>query len=82
MNPNKVQAIRELAAPTNLMELRRTLGMINYLGRFLLELSTVMKPMTDLLKSTSLWLWGRSSARTIILQGERHVDIDASFSLL
>ena len=50
VNPEKVRAIRDLAAPTNLTELRRILGMINYLGRFLPDLSTVMKPMTDILK--------------------------------
>ena len=58
VNPEKVRAIRDLAAPTNLTELRRISGMINYLGRFLPDLSTVMKPMTDLLKASSAWYWG------------------------
>ena len=58
VNPEKVRAIRDLVSPTNLTELRRILRMINYLGRFLPDLSTVMKPMTDLLKASSAWYWG------------------------
>ena len=45
----KVKAICEMSPPENLTELRRLIGMINYLGRFLAELSTAMKTMSDLL---------------------------------
>lgn len=38
----KVEAITELQAPTNVPELRRVIGMINYLGRFVPNLATVM----------------------------------------
>jgi transposase InsO family protein len=54
---DRVKAIRELPAPTNVSELRRVVGMINYLGRFMPELSSVMHPMTDLLKSDTVWTW-------------------------
>ena len=57
-DPDKVKAIIELKPHGNVTELRRVLGMINYLGRYLPNLSTVMKPMTDLLKSDTSWLWG------------------------
>ena len=80
VNPDKVQAIRELAAPTNLTGLRRTLGMINYLCRFLPELSS--RETDDRLAEINQFVFMGSSAKTVILQGDRHVDIDASFSLL
>ena len=54
----KVKAIRELEAPNNVPELRRVKGMINYLGRFIPNLATEMHPMSDLLKSDSVWTWG------------------------
>ena len=57
-DPEKVKAITELQAPTNVPELRRLIGMINYLGRFIPNLATVMHPMTDLLKSDTAWTWG------------------------
>jgi hypothetical protein len=49
-NPERIKAVRELKAPTDTTELRRVIGIINYLGRFLPDLSTVIKPITDLLK--------------------------------
>ena len=50
-DPEKVDAICKMSATENVTELRRLLGMANYLCRFHPDLSTVLKPMTDLLKS-------------------------------
>ena len=44
----------------NVPELRRVIGVINYLGRFVPNLATIMQPMTDLLKSNRAWTWGPS----------------------
>ena len=57
-DPEKVKAFRELEAPNTVPELRRVMGMINYLGRFIPNLATEMHPMSDLLKSDSVWTWG------------------------
>lgn len=57
-DPEKVTAICKFPAPENMTELRRVIGMANYLGRFVPALSTLMKPMTDLLKSDVVWQWG------------------------
>ena len=46
--PEKVKAITELVAPTNVPELRRVIGMINYLGWFIPNLATEMHPVTEL----------------------------------
>ncbi len=54
---NKVRAITELHCPTNLTELRQVLGMINYLGKILPGLSSVLHPMTELLKGDTEWTW-------------------------
>ena len=59
-NPEKVKAIIELSPPTNVSELRRVLGMVNYLGKFLPDLSSVLQPLNDLLKASSTWVWGPS----------------------
>ena len=47
-DPEKVKAITDLEAPTNVPELRRLIGMINYLGRFIPNLASVMRPMSDI----------------------------------
>ena len=57
-DPDKVAAICNLPAPQNEMELRRVLGMANYLGRFIDRLSMLMKPMSELLKGDVVWQWG------------------------
>lgn len=57
-SPEKIKAISNLKAPENVTELQRVIGMVNYLGRFVADLSTVMKPMTDLLKGDKAWYWG------------------------
>ena len=57
-HPNKVKAIVDLEQPNNVSELRSVLGMVNHLGHYLPHLSTVTKPLNDLLKQDSVWNWG------------------------
>ena len=54
----KVKAIRDLPAPKDVSSLRTSLGMIQYLSRFTPSLSTLLKPLTDLLKAETVWQWG------------------------
>ena len=42
-DPDKVRAVQELPPPQNVSQLRQVLGMIHYLGKFLPNLSTVIK---------------------------------------
>ena len=56
-DPEKVRAIQELLPPQNVSQLRQVLGLINYLGRFLPNLSTVISPMSELLKLDTAWTW-------------------------
>lgn len=55
-DPEKVDAIRQLPPPQNVQELKRVLGMVNYLGRFIPNLSTVSQPLYGLLRQKSLWM--------------------------
>ena len=57
-HPDKVAAIRDLPPPTNLSELKSVNGLFNYVSKFMPHLSSIMKPMTDLLKSDTAWVWG------------------------
>ena len=61
-DPEKVRAIIELSPPSNVSELRRLLGMVNYLGKFLPDLSSILQPLNDLLKISSAWVWGSPQA--------------------
>lgn len=59
-SPERVKAITAMDSPQNISELRRLLGMINYMGRYLPNLSTVLQPLNELLKSERDWCWGQS----------------------
>ncbi|XP_041349225.1 uncharacterized protein K02A2.6-like [Gigantopelta aegis] len=54
----KVEAIQKMATPSNVTELRRFLGMINFLGRYLPNLSTIIRPISELLEKEKTWVWG------------------------
>ncbi|XP_062849175.1 uncharacterized protein K02A2.6-like [Trichomycterus rosablanca] len=57
-NPERVKAITAMEPPQNVSELRRLLGMVNYIGRYLPNLSTVLQSLNELLKSERDWCWG------------------------
>lgn len=56
-NTAGVSAIRNMTPPTNITELRRIIGMVNYLTRFIPNLANVIKFLTDLLKGSNSWVW-------------------------
>ena len=53
-----MEAIVQLPAPENVGELRQVLGMINYLGKYVPNLSAILQPMSSLLKSDVVWMRG------------------------
>ena len=44
--------------PTDVAEIRRFLGMVSYLGRYLQNLSSVLQPVTELQEKERAWTWG------------------------
>ncbi|KAI3374418.1 hypothetical protein L3Q82_006243 [Scortum barcoo] len=53
LDNSKVEAIAKLPSPTNVEQLRQVLGLINYVGKFLAGLSTMLQPLTSLLRKTA-----------------------------
>ncbi|XP_041357514.1 uncharacterized protein LOC121374482 [Gigantopelta aegis] len=47
-----------MTPPTNVSEVRRFLGMVNQLAKFLQNLADKTKPLRDLLVKDSDWIWG------------------------
>ena len=54
----KVRAIAEAPAPRNVSQLRSFLGLVNYYGKFLPNLSSTLAPLHRLLQKKSTWTWG------------------------
>ena len=57
-DPEKVLAIQRVHTPGNVGELRRFLGMVNQLSKFLPNLAEVTTPLRELLKKENQWQWG------------------------
>ena len=56
-NNSKVEAIVNTPAPTNISELRSFLGLLNYYGKFVANLSTLLHPLHQLLQAVTQWNW-------------------------
>ena len=54
---NKVEAIEKAPAPKNVTELRSYLGLLNFYGKFLRNLSSILAPLHQLLKKDAKWVW-------------------------
>ena len=58
VDPRKVEAIRDFPDPTDKKGLIRLLGMVTYLDRFCKDLAVLTRPLRDVLKEESTWVWG------------------------
>ena len=57
-DPEKVEAIAKLSAPTDIPTLRSFLGCYNYYERFVPRYAHISAPLTNLLCAGADWLWG------------------------
>lgn len=55
-NSSQAEAITKMAAPTNVEQLRQVLGLINFVGKFLPDLSIMLHPLTSLLRKDTLYV--------------------------
>ena len=56
-DPNKVRAIKDIPTPTDVTSLKRFLGMVNDLSKFLPNLSSVSEPLHRLEAKDARWCW-------------------------
>ncbi|XP_054281390.1 uncharacterized protein K02A2.6-like [Macrosteles quadrilineatus] len=58
VDETKVEAIRKMAPPTDILGVQRLLGMVNFIGKYIPNKSRLLKPITDLLSRKNEWCWG------------------------
>ena len=56
-DPAKVKAITDLPVPTSVSELKRFLGMVGYLSRYVPNISDVLFPLRQLTQRKVDWFW-------------------------
>ena len=60
-------AIVQAPTPTNLQELRSFLGLLNYYGKFIPNLATILHPLNELLQADRRWKWSEECAEAFQL---------------
>ena len=71
--PNKVEAITKAPPPKNVQELRSFLGLLNYYGKFVRNLSSILHPLNQLLKDQQKWEWSKACAQAFQLAKDQLV---------
>ena len=61
----KVQAILNAPQPQNVQQLRSFLGLVNYYGKFVSNLSSTLHPLNQLLSPGTKWHWSTKCARAL-----------------
>ena len=56
-SPKKVAAVADAPTPQNVSRLRSFLGMVNYYGKFIPNLSSILQPLHKLLCAGQKWEW-------------------------
>lgn len=62
---DNIKAILEMKTPASKVELLRFLGMINYLGKYIPNLSTKTASLRELLKQNTEWIWSKQHDEAI-----------------
>ena len=68
--PSKVATINQAPMPRNIQELRSFLGLLNYYGKFIPNLSTLLHPLNALLQNNHPWKWSEKCFKAFRLAKE------------
>lgn len=66
-DPDKTKPITDMPTPSNASELRRFLGMVQYITKFIPDIASKIQPLRELLNKESQWTWGAPQSRPIKL---------------
>lgn len=62
-DPEKIKAIKEMPTPKDTTDVKRFVGMVNYVGKFSPRIAELTQPLRELLKADTAWTWGTAQQR-------------------
>ena len=62
----KIRAIRDAPKPVSVSQLKAFLGLLNYYGKFLPNLSSILAPLYSLLQKQTTWYWGAKQQKAFV----------------
>ena len=65
IDPTKVKAIVDMPNPTDVPGVQRLLGLAQYMAKFLPHLSDITKPLQDLTRNDTEWMWESSQQNAL-----------------
>jgi hypothetical protein len=68
-DPKKIIAIQSWPTPENLKQLRSFLGLLGHYRKFVKSFGSICKPLTELLKKHTLFIWTTSHQQAFSAQG-------------
>lgn len=63
-DPEKIQSIIQMPAPSDISTLRSYLGGINYYGKFIKHIRTLREPLDKLLKKDTKFIWSKECQKS------------------
>ena len=65
-NPRKIEVIKKMPRPTNCEELKRFLGMVTYVAKFIPNMAQITAPLRQLLEKNVEWFWDHEQEKAFI----------------
>lgn len=59
IDDKKVKAINDMQPPTDVSGIKRLCGMVQYMAKFLPDLSTIMEPLREITRKDKAWHWSK-----------------------
>ena len=56
-DPDKIKAVHDMERPKCVKDVERFLGLVNYLARFIPDMSTIAAPLNQLRNKNTEWIW-------------------------
>ena len=85
--PSKLNAIQDAPEPQDVGQLCSFLGLLNYYGKFISNLSTLLHPFNQLLKTNTKWEWDSdcvsafAAAKSTLMSSSVLVHFDPKLSI-